>query len=205
MIKVKEVLSKLAMAIKSLWNKGRRGKAIVILGTMIILGAILPDVTNESTTINEESQIVDRLEESTKEDSNEVEVIKTPKEQFEEIVSKKYEGKYQIDIDSEINRIVVTSNIKDNLSNNLIQVGFESDIYHILKESQNNEFLNQYASVCFVGETIFINRYGEENKGNGFVYTFNMNDLKRVNFDNIYYSDLAELTEARFIHPTFKD
>lgn len=203
MIKVKEVLSKVAMVIKRLWNKGRRGKAIVILGTMIILGAILPDVTNESTTINARSQIVDRLKESTKEDCNETEIIKTPKEQFEEIVSKKYEGKYKIDIDSEINRIIVTSDIKDNLSNNLIQVGFESDIYHILKESQNNEYLNQYESICFVGETMFINKYGEEIKGNGFIYTFDMEDIKRVNFDNIYYNELVELTKSKFIHPSF--
>lgn len=203
MIKVKELLREIVKGVKKLWNKGKWGKVIVVIGSMAILGAILPDSTNETTISDEPIQMVDKSTEQKEEKIKEAEVVKTPKENFEQYISNIYKELYKIDIDSESSQIIISSNIKDNLTSELIKVGFESDIYDILKENQNNEYLNQYKSICFVGETMFINKYGEEIKGNGFIYTFDMEDIKRVNFDNIYYNDLVELTKSKFIHPSF--
>lgn len=199
MKKIRFLIKKVIIGIKKLWNKGKLGKAIVIIGALFIIGFIIPNETKEDTLKNESAQVVDKAEEQ------ENEIVKTPEEEFKDILKEEYGENYTINIDPATNQITITTDIKDNLSVKLIKVGFKSDMYNTLKQTQNNEYLNQFNSITFIGETIFVDKYGQESEGKGFIYTFDMEEIKKINFENIYYEDLSELAKIKYNNPTLDE
>ena len=81
--------------------------------------------------------------------------------------------------------------------------GMLMDLMNFLKPVSRVNNLSD--RICFVWKGGIKNKYGETSLGNWMIYTISKEDLRRINWNNFYYSDLPSLDKYYYIHHSFRN
>lgn len=101
----------------------------------------------------------------------------------------------------------INCDFKDNFSNDLRRTAFLSDACSLLEKltALYTEGHLTFDLVSIHGRTTFIDEYGQESEGDAMQLTMSIDDLLKINWENMMGSMLPDIAVCYAVHPAIRD
>jgi hypothetical protein len=97
--------------------------------------------------------------------------------------------------------LIIQWALNDNLSQDLIMVGVQTDITDMLKVISTSGLLPEFQFVTFVGTFPLVDKFGNVTEDRVVTANYNKSTVDKINWDNFLYTNIFDIAELSFIHP----
>ena len=192
----------------------KKGCSNLIVGVIfaIILLALIKSINDSPTTTNQvDSKTVNVASTQTVSPPVSTQTPSTPQEFVYEAAEKVYGDDLIsvefVDVDKNAPMLEVYCVFKDNFTNKFRRDIFmkdASEFLHMISILQSDKKID-VESVFIHGQTDFIDKYGNESKGDAMQMRIYTKELQKINWENISEINLEDLAVTFAVHPLFRD
>ena len=133
----------------------------------------------------------------------EAEVVELTFEEQVEAIAKKVGGDRLKTVDIAGEFIVIELDMSENFTNNLMVGGMKRDAFSIFEKVQPLTEENEIKDVTVIFKAPFIDKYGNETVEDAGMFTMDVEELVKINFDNMTTDRIENLCSVSWVHPAF--